>query len=77
MKISPYNPRNEYRLFRVCVTGRTLRCGVIYPCQQENPVSRHDIMLPMREAELIKLTSPNFKKRLSSAFVSHPAANIA
>lgn len=45
--------------------------------QQEDPVSRYDIMMPMREAELIKLTAPNFQKRLYSDFISHPVVNIA
>lgn len=45
--------------------------------QQEDPVSHYDIMMPMRETELIKLTSPNFQKSLYSGFVSHPVVNIA
>jgi glycosyltransferase involved in cell wall biosynthesis len=45
--------------------------------QQEDPVSHYDIMMPMREADLIKLTSPNFQKSLYSDFVSHPVVNIA
>lgn len=45
--------------------------------QQEDPVSRYDILMPLREAELIPLTSPNFQKRLYSGFISHPVTNIA
>jgi len=45
--------------------------------QQEDPVSHYDIMMPMREAELIKLTAPNFQKSLYSDFISRPVVNIA
>lgn len=44
--------------------------------QQEDPVSRYDIMMPIHEAGLIPLTSPNFQKRLYSGFISHPVTNI-
>jgi glycosyltransferase involved in cell wall biosynthesis len=45
--------------------------------QQEDPVSRYDILMPLREADLIPLTSPNFQKRLYSNLISHPVTNIA
>jgi len=45
--------------------------------QQEDPVSHYDIMMPLRETDLIKLTAPNFQKSLYSNFVSHPVVNIA
>jgi glycosyltransferase involved in cell wall biosynthesis len=45
--------------------------------QQEDPVSQYDIMMPLRDAGLIELTAPNFKKSLYSDFISRPAVNIA
>ena len=45
--------------------------------QQEDPVSHYDILMSLREADLIKLTAPNFQKSLYSGFVSNPAVNIA
>ena len=45
--------------------------------QQEDPVSHYDILMPLREADLIKLTAPNFQKSLYSGFGSNPAVNIA
>ena len=45
--------------------------------QQEDPVSQYDILMPLRDAGLIKLTAPNFQKSLYSGFVSRPAVNIS
>lgn len=45
--------------------------------QQEDPVSHYDIMMPLRETDLIKLTAPNFQKSLYSDWVANPVVNIA
>jgi glycosyltransferase involved in cell wall biosynthesis len=45
--------------------------------QQEDPVSHYDIMMPLRETDLIKLTAPNFQKSLYSDWVANPIVNIA
>jgi glycosyltransferase involved in cell wall biosynthesis len=45
--------------------------------QQEDQTNQYDIMLPLREADLIPLTNPNFQKSLYSNLISNPVVNIA
>jgi len=45
--------------------------------QQEEHRSTFDILLPRREADLIELTSPDFRKTLFSSWTANPVVNIA
>ena len=50
---------------------------LIRTLQIEDSANRYDIMMPLREADLIELTAPNFRKSLTPGLIANPVVNIA
>jgi len=50
---------------------------LIRTLQIEDSSNCYDIMMPLREAELIELSAPNFRKSLTSGLIANPVVNIA
>ncbi|MBC8206571.1 MAG: glycosyltransferase family 4 protein [Kiritimatiellales bacterium] len=50
---------------------------LIRTLQIEDSANRYDIMMPLREADLIELTAPNFRKSLYPGLIANPVVNIA
>jgi len=50
---------------------------LIRTLQRVDPANQYDIMMPLREAELIELSAPNFRKSLTPGLIANPVVNIA
>lgn len=50
---------------------------LIRTLQAEDSTNQYDIMMPLRETDLIELTAPNFRKSLYPDLIANPVVNIA
>lgn len=52
-------------------------CNLLRALQLEDTQNNYDLLMARDEAELVPLTNPRFKKRLSPPFINRPVVNLA